>query len=168
MNRGDLDQRYRRPLMAFFLHRTHSSAEAEDLTQEVFVRILGTKNFSQLEQPEGYVFTIATNLFKDRNRSAWSRRTASTISLDSGAPPDHPNLVEDRAPERVLVGRESVGIVTTALSELPERTSAIFVLSCFEAMAHRQIGSRYGISVSAVEKHVARALAHLSQRVLAQ
>jgi len=76
------------------------------------------------------------------------------------------NLVEDRDPERVLVGRQTIRDVLDALAELGERTRDIFILARLENVQHREIAAMYGISVSAVEKAMMKAMAHLGARFL--
>ncbi len=76
------------------------------------------------------------------------------------------NLVEDRNPERVLVGRQTVQDVLDALAELGERTRDVFILARLENMQHREIATIYGISVSAVEKMIMKGMAHLGARFL--
>ena len=161
-----LDARYRRPLMAFFLRRTRHEQEAEDLTQETFVRLLRSETFSAADAADPFVFTVATNLLRDRARAPHRRHRETSFSLDDpmGAGPD-PQLVEDRGPERVLLSRESLILAETALFELPTRTREIFVLFRFEHISQREIAALYGVSVSAVEKHVAKAMAHLTARL---
>jgi RNA polymerase sigma factor (sigma-70 family) len=164
-----LDGRYRRPLMAFFRRRTRSEQEAEDLTQETFVRLLRSERFRAAEASDPFVFTVAINLLRDRSRTAHARSREATFSLDDGAGAAlHAQLVEDRGPERVLLSRESLILAETALFELPTRTREIFVLFRFEQMSQRQIAALYGVSVSAVEKHVAKALAHVTARLVGE
>lgn len=52
-----------------------------------------------------------------------------------------------------------------ALNELPERTRRVFVLVRFEEMSYKLVAQRLGVSVSAVEKHVMKALRHLNARL---
>ena len=72
-------------------------------------------------------------------------------------------LVEDREPERVLLSQESLAEVLNALDELGERTRDIFMMYRLERMKHRDIAALYGITVSAVEKHIAKAGVRLLQ-----
>jgi RNA polymerase sigma-70 factor (ECF subfamily) len=60
---------------------------------------------------------------------------------------------------------ESLQTAIAALQKLPERTRDIFVLRRIEGHAYRDIASKYGISVSAVEKHMVRAVQHLAATV---
>ncbi|MEI9885002.1 MAG: sigma-70 family RNA polymerase sigma factor [Rhizomicrobium sp.] len=161
-----LDHRFRAPLTAYFQRRVYDRGEAEDLTQEVFVRLARRPDQNNGETIEAYVFKIAANVLNDWGRHRTSRRmsahrTLSDVSESLALPP---NLVEDRTPERVLAGKEALKDIEAGLAELSERTREIFLLSRMENVHHRDIANLHGISISAVEKHVLRAVAHLSAR----
>lgn len=161
----ELSQRFRAPLMAYFLKRVHDRAEAEDLTQEAFVRLVRNPDRRDGSAIHAYVFTIAANLLRDRARARAVRAGdhAPVHELPEGYAP---GLVEDVSPERVLLARETLAEVLGALAELEDRTRDIFILSRLENLPQREIAALYGISVSAVEKHVIRAMAHLGARSL--
>ena len=166
-----LDARFRGPLMVYFLRRRFSRTEAEDLTQEVFVRMLARDSQVPPENVDVYIFQIAANLLRDRARRGVSHRADGHTSLDAPAEVTangldrHPDLVEDRGPERVLLAQESLTLALRALEELGERTKAIYILHRLEKMRHKEIAELLGLSVSAVEKHVVRAVAHLALRI---
>jgi RNA polymerase sigma-70 factor (ECF subfamily) len=164
----ELDRSFRGPLVAYFLKRVGSRNEAEDLTQEVFMRLVNHPDKNNGQTIEGYVFTIAANLLRDRAKSVATAHRGQTQSLDGLDEKDafSTNLVEDRNPERVLVGRQTIQDVLDALSELGERTRDIFILARLENVQHREIAAMYGISVSAVEKMMMKAMAHLGARFL--
>jgi RNA polymerase sigma factor (sigma-70 family) len=164
----ELDRSFRGPLVAYFLKRVKNRNEAEDLTQEVFVRLLNHPDKNNGLTIEGYVFTIAANLLRDRAKSAATARSGQTHNLDMLDEKDtfSANLVEDRNPERVLVGRQTIQDVLDALAELGERTRDIFILARLENVQQREIAAMYGISVSAVEKMMMKAMAHLGARFL--
>ena len=164
----ELDRSFRVPLVAYFMKRVNSRNEAEDLTQEVFIRLLNHPDKNNGQTIEGYVFTIAANLLRDRAKSAATAHRTRIQSLDVLDEKDtfSANLVEDRNPERVLVGKQTIQDVLDALSELGERTRDIFILARLENLQHREIASIYGISVSAVEKMMMKAMAHLGARFL--
>ena len=159
-----LDARFRRPLMSYFRRRVSDHAEAEDLTQQVFMRLLAAGDLDQVEQVEGYVFTVAANLVKDRGRRA-ARRGDRSVALpdpDLIAELTH-EAVEDRSPERVLLGRESLADVLRTLDALGERTRDIYILFRLENMKQREIAALLGIGQSTVEKHVVKATLHLAR-----
>jgi RNA polymerase sigma-70 factor (ECF subfamily) len=164
----ELDRSFRGPLVAYFLKRVKSRNEAEDLTQEVFVRLLNHPDKNNGLTIEGYVFTIAANLLRDRAKSvaAAAQKRAHSLNVLDEKDAFNANLIEDRHPERVLVGRQTIQDVLEALAELGERTRDVFILARLENMQHREIATMYGVSVSAVEKMMMKAMAHLGARFL--
>jgi RNA polymerase sigma factor (sigma-70 family) len=164
----ELDRSFRGPLLAYFFKRVKNRNEAEDLTQEVFIRLLNHPDKNNGRTLDGYVFTIAANLLRDRAKSAAAAHDRQVQSLDLLVENDaiSANLVEGRNPERVLVGRQTVQDVLDALAELGERTRDVFILARLENVQHREIAAIYGISVSMVEKLMMKAMAHLGARFL--
>ena len=165
-----LEGRFRGPLMVFFMRRRFERTEAEDLTQEVFARMLGREAGEAPGNADVYIFQVAANLLRDRARRGAARAADDHTSLDApgemlGAGLEgHPALVEDRGPERVLLARESLAEALRALDELGERTRHIYILHRLEKMRHKEIAALLGVSVSAVEKHIIKAIAHLAER----
>ncbi|WP_223115539.1 RNA polymerase sigma factor [Luteimonas suaedae] len=154
-----LSRHYRPALMAYFLRRAASHAEAEDLTQEVFVR-LATIDLGQLKSRDGYVFHVAANLLRDRGRRNKVRADhRARVSLEDEAG------IDTLDPARFSADRESLALVERGLRELPERTRTIFVLYRLENVDKRAIAEAFGISGSAVDKHLFRAMAHLMDRL---
>lgn len=146
----------------FFVRRVASRAEAEDLTQEVFARLLGRTDASEpVVNIEGYLFQIASNLLRSRARQDGRRRALDDDALDQ----DWTRGNEEFPPERILLGREACREVVTALEELPERVRIVFVLNRFEELSGFEIARRLNVSVSTVEKSMIRALAHLRERL---
>jgi RNA polymerase sigma-70 factor (ECF subfamily) len=166
----ELDRCFRPALLAYFTRRLKDSAEAEDLTQEVFVRLVNHPDRHNGQSLQAYVFVIAGNLLRDRIKSAGARYQNQSQSLEQLREiyGEGPELSEVRNPERVLVGKETLKDVLSVLSELGERTRDIFILARLENMNHREIALLHGISVSAVEKHVMKASAHLGARIFAR
>jgi RNA polymerase sigma factor (sigma-70 family) len=162
--RARLNERFRGPLMSYFLRRVGDAAEAEDLTQDVFIRLLSAAERQPIEDVEALVFVTAGNLLKDRGRKS-SRRGEATGAIDQALVSELTReFVEDRDPERVLLGRESFAEVLSALAELSQRTRDIYVLFRLENMKQRDIAELFGIARSTVEKEVMRATLHLARR----
>lgn len=160
---------YRRPLMTYFLRHTGDHAEAEDLTQEALLRASRARSGEPIETPDGFVFTIASNLLRDRARKRFTRQANRHVSLyvqEGGETAAEPLQLasEDLPADRVLIGKEKLQKALEALTELPDRTREIFILFRVERLRQGEIAARLGISVSAVEKHVVRAVAHLARR----
>lgn len=164
-SKDELDARFRASLLAYFLRRTGSAQEAEDLTQETFARLIGSNSFENADEAQAFVFRVASNLLRDRARSATRLRQFATFPIDSaGGDQIESKLVEDIDPERVLIARENLTEVLACLDELGERTKNIFILFRLEGMKQKGIAAFYGIGVSTVEKHVMAAVMHLAKR----
>lgn len=158
-----LNQRFRPPLMAFFLRRLKDYADAEDLTQETLLRLIKAHALTQLDQAEGYVFTTASNVLHDYCRKLQRFDPSRSISVEEANESGlESQLVEGLSPERVLLGQDSLNEIMSQLETLGELTREIFVLFRFEHMKQKDIAAVYGIGLSTVEKHVMRAAMHLT------
>ncbi len=140
----------------FFERRLKASPDAEDLVQEVFIRLIRQEHLDDVRNWDGYVFLVAANVLRDHARR-WSIREQEVhaVSLDSDV------LEGGFTPERVLLGQERLGRLIGALHGLPAKTQAIFALYHFEGVAQVDIARRLNMSISTVEKHMGRANRHL-------
>jgi RNA polymerase sigma factor (sigma-70 family) len=163
--RSELATRFFRPLVTFFLRRIKDRSLAEDLTQEVLLRVVRASEKGQIERPDSYVFKVAINLLRDYRRRAL--RAGPTVFLPIEEDVDgqlQDQLVEAISPERVLLSEDSLADVLRCLDELGEVTSNIFILFRLENMKQKDIAALYGIGQSTVEKHVVKAVLHLAER----
>jgi RNA polymerase sigma factor (sigma-70 family) len=144
-------RRYRPALLRFFHRRMPAGADPEDLVQEVFVRLARREDLANVENIDGYLFQAAANILTD-----WRRKQLTHAASAHGELDEH---IEDVGftPERVLIGKETLRSLLGALSMLPERTRAVFMLYHFEGLSHAEIGRRLSIAVRTVEDHIARA-----------
>lgn len=144
-------------LTSYFRRRVRNPSDVDEMVQEVFARIVARDSTEEVRHLGGYILKTAASVLGDRARRHASRMAGSHIAFD----PDH-HGGQEIDPERVLSGKEELRAATMALLSLPERTRTVFILRRLEGHKHRDIALRLGISVSAVEKHFARAIAHLS------
>lgn len=162
----ELDTRFRSVLMSYFLRRTGNRSDAEDLTQETFVRLINSDTFSHSSQMNAYVFRVASNLLRDRERANTRWRVYRVNSLSQGLSNETAQEnAEGLEPERVLIGRESLSEALKCLNELGEQTKNIFILFRLEGMKQKEIADLYGLGVSTVEKRVMLAMSHLVRRL---
>ena len=160
---ADLDARFRRPLMTFFLRRVGNRQDAEDLTQETFLRLLGSSSFISAAQASSYVFRVATNLLTDQHRRrAVHRQKPFSAYGDDLIEYISNKITEAREPERVLIGQESLAEVYRILDALDARTRNIFVLYRLEGMKQKDIAALLGLGLSTVEKHCMIAMTTLA------
>lgn len=151
----------RGPLTRFFQRRVGPSEDADDLVQDVFSR-LAAQDLESIENIQGYVFQVASNILRDRSRRA------SVRSIICSTPESFD--IEDEAgfsPERILQSREVVRMMSSAISELPESVRTVFCQYHLDGVAQVEIARQLGLSLSTVEKRMARANAHLLRRLRA-
>lgn len=148
----------RRSLTRFFQRRVRQGADVEDLVQEVFTRIVARDSTRPVEHLAGYVFQTAANVLADRGRQRLARHADTHIEFD---PEQHGRNEID--PERILSGKDRLRVANAALLSLPERTRTIFILHRLEGYRHREIAEQLGITVSAVEKQIIKAVQHLTK-----
>lgn len=153
-------RRYTSALRGFFAKRVYEQDDVEDLVQDVFLRLMQRASGRPIERVEQYIFQTAANVLRDRGRRRATRRQESHEPYDEAV---HDSPDTDFPPERVLMGREAVAQVMAALEDLPQRTRDIFVLRALEQHKYCEIANMLRISTRATEKHMAKALAHLSR-----
>ncbi|MGZ3273306.1 MAG: RNA polymerase sigma factor [Caulobacteraceae bacterium] len=142
-------------LRRHFLKRG-AGADAEDLVQEVFLRLQIGAERSDIDNVEGYIFRIANNVLISRHRHDLVEGRPFRAAL-----PEEMEALEALSPERILLGREHWIRFIAGLEALPPRAREAFLLHRFEEMTYAAIARRMAISVSAVEKLISRALQQL-------
>lgn len=125
---------------------------ARDLVQDAFMRVLALDGWASIEAPHAYMLRMLKNLaIQDLRRARIARfdQLSMVEQFD----------VEDEAPDayRVVAGREQLGQVSQALKDLPERCRRVFVMRRIEERSPRDIAQRLGVSISTLEKRLARA-----------
>lgn len=161
--RNELDARFRRPLMLFFLRRLQNTAEAEDMTQEVLLRVIVASRIRPIEKASAFVFRVATNLLRDQRRKVVRAGEPVFLPIDEALASElESQLQEDFSPERVLISKDTLADALSLLDELGERTRDIFILFRIENMKQKDIAALFGIARSTVEKHVMKAVLHLA------
>jgi RNA polymerase sigma factor (sigma-70 family) len=151
-------QPLRQSLCRYFARRLRDASDVEDLVQEVFVRVVARDSTTPIGHLGKYLYQTAASVLADYSR----RRTARRSELHVAFNPDLHGDVDLDA-ERILLGREDLSAAASSLLSLPERTRTIFVLRRLEKMPSREVAGQLGISISAVEKHMVRAVQHLTR-----
>jgi RNA polymerase sigma factor (sigma-70 family) len=155
-----LSRKYGLALKHYFQKRINDKSEAEDLVQEVFFRLVRYGNLQSVENIEGFLFHIATNLIRDLRRKRISHNADLHEPLDD-------NLIEESAfsPERVLLGKESVARIKAALLELPQKSRVVFVLCQFEGLTHQEAAEYLRMPNSTLRRHLKKAMDHVYARL---
>ena len=153
-------------LLRYITAACRDSALAEDIVQDLYVKLSALETEPVVDNPSGYLFRMANNIYLNRLRALKSERTrdhawqsASFENIDGDAVTDEPT------PEARITSRQQITRLKTAIDALPERTQAIFRLHKLEGLTQTQVAVRLGISISSVEKHLASALKTLANQV---
>lgn len=129
--------------------------EADDLIQEAYVRVFEYCEQGQAREPEKVlirtVINLSINETRDRNRHTAAEERLMPIGLLDTAPD----------PQDVLNAEEQLRHVIRTLSTLDKRTGEAFMLNRMDGLSYKQVAAQMGISVSAVEKRIAWAMAVL-------
>jgi len=155
-------QRYRRPLCHFLNRMVRDAAHAEDLAQEVFLRVYrARREYEPSAKFTTWLFRIATNLALNSLRDG--RHRQAEVSLDAPAEgQDGSEMtldVPDGAPvvEQQLVERDRVAVVRRAIFALPEKQRAAVLLHKYQELDYDEIARILGCSVSALKSLLFRA-----------
>jgi len=148
------------PAIRRFMKRRVPAVDVDDLTQEVFARMLNHANVEGIDNIEGYLFRVAANVIAAKGRSDRVRHASAHDEFT-----DEDLLVEDNSPESILLHRNLLQSMVRLIHALPPRTQQAFVLHRFEEMTYDAIARHMEISVSAVEKHIMRAISHLTAQM---
>lgn len=145
-----------RPALARFLTaRGAQAAEAEDLLQDLYLK-LGDTAAGPIAEPRAYLYRMANNLMIDLRRSS-ARRSTREQAWTSTQSGDGLEIDPRPSAEDSLLARDRLRLVETAINALPDRTSDIFRRYRLRGDAQKVIAADLGLSVSAVEKHLQRA-----------
>ena len=145
-------------LVRFFKRKTGSAVEAEDLAQDVLVRVLAHTNWKTPSEAKGYIFRTAINRWHDRHRRNGAHGTSVAWNEEAIG-----ELGTQNPPERVVMVMEELGQVARALEEMNVRTRTVLMLIRLEQMKAATVADMLGISLSAVNKHLAKGIARLAE-----
>jgi RNA polymerase sigma-70 factor (ECF subfamily) len=133
-----------------------SPHDAEDIVQEAYVRLIRYRVDNVVEKPEAFLMTVALNLSRDASREY--ARHGMEVCLDDVAVVDTAPTLED-----ALFARERHRHLLECIGRLPEKTRAVFLAHRIDGLSYQQIARDRGLSVSSVEKHIAKALLLLAE-----
>jgi RNA polymerase sigma factor (sigma-70 family) len=136
--------------------RGQSEHEAEDLVQEAWLRLVRYEERQPVEQPEAFLMRAALNLSIDTHRTCVGR--GEHVVLEEA-------LLIDTTPsiEAIVLARERMARLTLGVGRLTERTREIFMANRVDGLPPLEIAKRYGISVTTVHQHLAKATLRLTE-----
>jgi RNA polymerase sigma factor (sigma-70 family) len=154
---GSNDRKFWADVLARIRRRTRTDQDAEDLLHSAWLRLFAYRAENEVREPAGFLVQTAANLAVDRHRRGKRMVREPVDAFES--------VLEDDLPlqDEVLASRERLRRVQAGLERLPPRTRQVFVMHKVEGMRLREVAVALGITQSAVEKHVAKAVLFLTE-----
>jgi len=161
--------KYHRAMISFLFRMVHNQAVAEELAQEVFLRVYRSRESYRAEAKfTTWLYRIATNLAVNHARDTKHERSAQTVYLDapdeeSGTTPD----VADATPtvEQTMLRDERMAAIRAHVMELPERQRMAVLMHKYQGMDYKQIGEVLKLSESATKSLLFRAYQTLREKL---
>lgn len=146
---------YRQRLYAFVVQMIHSKADAEEIVQEVFLKLwVSRMDLAHVEQPGKYIYTIARN--KTLNylaKAARDKQLEQQLWINIS--------VSENATEEILEAQESRELIHKALQTLTSQKQHIFHLSRELGLSHEEIALKMGLSKSRINNLLVEILRHI-------
>lgn len=156
----------RENLILFLAARTRDMATAEDLVQDLYLKIAGLDPRAEVRAPEALLYRMAANLMIDHVRSAQrsSRRNAEW-RIETRTVLGGQDVAQEAAADEMVMGKERVRQLAAAVADLPPQMGRAFRLHKLEGMSQAETARAMGVSVKMVEAHIAAAIKQLAQRL---
>jgi RNA polymerase sigma-70 factor (ECF subfamily) len=146
-------------IFKFLLFKTKDAAAAEDLLQEVFLKLWKVRaTLDERRSIKNYLYTIADNISLNH-----IRHLKIVTAYQNQAPSKLFSAVEN--PHFILEEKEWKLRLMNAIEALPEKTRVIFLMSRLEDLTYNEIAERLSLSVKTVEGHMIKALKSLRESV---
>ena len=156
-----LVQKYRRPMVSFMYRMARNPAAAEDLAQEVFLRVYRSReNYEPSAKFSTWLYRIATNLAVNYARDTRHERPETMLSIDepdqdTGLTVDVPDA--SLTAEEAILRRERMAAIRRKVQALPERQRLAVTMHKYQQMDYRQIAEVLKLSESATKSLLFRA-----------
>jgi len=164
-----LVQKYHRSMINFLYRMVHSQAVAEELAQEVFLRVYRSRESYRADAKfTTWLYRIATNLAVNHARDTKHERAAQNVYLDQ---PDEesgttPEVADDRpSVEQSLLKDERMAAIRKHVMALPERQRTAVLMHKYQGLDYRQIGEVLKLSESATKSLLFRAYQTLREKL---
>ena len=164
-----LVQKYHKPIVHFMFRMVHNQAVAEELAQEVFLRVYRSRQTYRAEARfTTWLYRIATNLGVNHARDTKHERAAQNVYLDQPDPETGttPDVADTHATvEQELVRDERMRAIRQHVMTLPERQRTAVLMHKYQGLDYKQIGEVLKLSESATKSLLFRAYQTLRERL---
>jgi RNA polymerase sigma factor (sigma-70 family) len=152
---------HRSGLQTFFQRRVRLKADAADLAQEVYVRMLRVNDQEAIRNPVHYLYTVANNLVKEH--AVLDRRHVSGIDIDEAPPHEQLEALPEFGGD--LDAAQRVARLGEVLRQLRPKCRAAVELRFMQGLSYREVAMHLEVSPQMAKKYVAQALGHCRRRM---
>lgn len=162
-----LVDKFRRPIISFMYRTTHNQATAEELAQEVFLRVYRSReSYEASAKFSTWLYRIATNLAVNNARDTKHERAENQVSLDE--PDEESGSTMDLADTRIsveqqLLRNERLAAIRKVVEALPERQRMAVLMHKYQNMDYKEIAGVLKLSESATKSLLFRAYESLRE-----
>jgi len=164
-----LVQKYHRPMIHFLFRMVRNQAVAEEMAQEVFLRVYRSRESYRAEAKfTTWLYRIATNLAVNHARDTRHERSAQAVYLDAPDPETGttPDVADDEpSVEQRMMRDERMAAIRTHVMALPERQRMAVLMHKYQGMDYREIGEVLKLSESATKSLLFRAYQTLRDKL---
>jgi RNA polymerase sigma-19 factor, ECF subfamily len=151
-------EKFRAQLYQFLVRRLRGEQGADDLAQEVYLRLLRMEKSELVRQPQAYVYTIASHVASQFRM----REEQSLVKFDSEALQQAAEDPEHVLPDELAEQLSTERLVEMMLQDLPAMHRAVLVLCKRDGMSWDEAAEKLGISVHTVKKYLYEAKARIA------
>jgi RNA polymerase sigma factor (sigma-70 family) len=153
---SSIASRYGERLRLFLTRRLRNAADAPDLAQEVFLRLMRVDHHESIRSPEAYLFTVASHVLHQHAL----KQSASPNCVDISDLFSELQLASGDDPAAKADVSQRLEHLERLLRQLPPKMATTLMLHRFAGFSIQEIGERLGVSRPTAKKYLARALTH--------
>jgi RNA polymerase sigma factor (sigma-70 family) len=156
----------RENLVLFLSARLRSMATAEDLVQDLYLKVAAMPPDADVRAPVALLYRMASNLLVDHLRSTQrgSRRNAQW-RLETRETLGGLDIVSEPLADEALIANERIRQLAEAVEDLPPQMGRAFRLHKLEGLSQAQTAQEMGVSQKMIEQHIAAAIRRLAERL---
>lgn len=156
----------RENLLLFLAARTRCMATAEDLIQDLYIKLAALDPGVEVRAPAALLYRMAANLLVDHVRSTQrSSRRSGQWRLETRAALGGEDVVDEPPADEVVISKQRIRQLADAVAALPPKMGQAFRLHKLEGLTQAQTAQTMGVSTKMVEQHIQAAIRHLTQRL---
>lgn len=154
-----LFEEYRDKVFGFFVDFLSDRNLAQDLTQDIFLKLLGiTNHLHKIQDMDGYIYQMCRNLAFDHLRmAAHNTEYRKIILLDTSSIQQTEAPIKTNPTEQKIDSDHYQYLLNTCLNNLPEQQRQVFTLSKIEGLSNKRIAEQLKISPHTVRNHLYQA-----------